>query len=77
MKTANAAATKRARAFSVNHATDTKFEKRGLRNYFEYRDLGIARASSPVRRAYPKTAASRIASTSTTVATLVVTIRME
>jgi quercetin dioxygenase-like cupin family protein len=45
MKTANAAAAKRAGAFSVNHAADTKFEKRGLRNYFEYRDLGIARAS--------------------------------
>lgn len=36
---------KRAKAFSVTHAADAKFVQRGLRAYFEYRDLGIARAS--------------------------------
>ncbi|MEO8202498.1 MAG: cupin domain-containing protein [Betaproteobacteria bacterium] len=41
----SAATRKRAAAFSVDHLGDTKFEQRGLRNYFEYRDLGIARAS--------------------------------
>ncbi len=45
MQTMTAAARKRAKSFSVNHAADAKFEKRGLRNYFEYRDLGIAHAS--------------------------------
>ena len=45
MKAATAAAKKRAKDFSVNHLGDTKFEKRGLRNYFEYRDLGITKAS--------------------------------
>ena len=43
--TTSSAAKKRAKTFSVNHLGDTKFEKRGLRNYFEYRDLGIADAS--------------------------------
>ncbi len=32
-------------AFHVTHRADGRFEKRGLRNYFEYRDLGIARAT--------------------------------
>jgi quercetin dioxygenase-like cupin family protein len=45
MKAIGAAAKKRAKAFSVNHAAASKFERRGLRNYFEYRDLGIADAS--------------------------------
>ena len=48
MKAANMAATaasKRAKEFSVSHLKESEFEKRGLRNYFEYRDLGIARAS--------------------------------
>ena len=45
MKTTTAAATKRAKSFTVTHASDAKFVKRGLRNYFEYRDLGIAKAS--------------------------------
>ena len=45
MKTMNAAAKKCAKDFSITHAADSKFEKRGLRNYFEYRDLGIAKAS--------------------------------
>ncbi len=45
MKTTTAKAAKRAKDFSVTHAAGSKFEKRGLRNYFEYRDLGIARAS--------------------------------
>jgi hypothetical protein len=27
--------------FSVNHRKASKFERRGLRSYFEYRDLGI------------------------------------
>jgi quercetin dioxygenase-like cupin family protein len=45
MKAATAAAKKRAKDFSVTHLKDSKFEKRGLRNYFEYRDLGIVAAS--------------------------------
>ena len=39
------AARRRAQAFTVTHAADARFVKRGLRSYFEYRDLGIARAS--------------------------------
>jgi quercetin dioxygenase-like cupin family protein len=35
----------RARNFSASHAADSPFEPRGLRDYFEYRDLGIAKAS--------------------------------
>src|SRR3954464_5456660 len=31
--------------FHVTHARDGKFERRGLRGYFEYRDLGIRRAT--------------------------------
>ncbi len=31
--------------FHVAHRKDAKFERRGLRNYFEYRDLGIRRAT--------------------------------
>ena len=31
--------------FHVSHKRGAKFEKRGLRSYFEYRDLGIRRAS--------------------------------
>ena len=31
--------------FHVTHRRDGKFERRGLRNYFEYRDLGIKRAT--------------------------------
>jgi mannose-6-phosphate isomerase-like protein (cupin superfamily) len=31
--------------FHVAHLKDGKFERRGLRNYFEYRDLGIKRAT--------------------------------
>jgi quercetin dioxygenase-like cupin family protein len=31
--------------FSVNHRKASKFERRGLRSYFEYRDLGIKRAT--------------------------------
>jgi quercetin dioxygenase-like cupin family protein len=45
MKAMTAAAKKRAKDFTVAHAADGKFVKRGLRAYFEYRDLGIARAS--------------------------------
>lgn len=41
----DAAARARAKAFSVTHAASAKFAKRGLRSYFEYRDLGITRAS--------------------------------
>lgn len=36
--------TKRGR-MSVSHAAASKFAKRGLRGYFEYRDLGIKRAT--------------------------------
>ena len=32
-------------AFSVNHRAHSTFVKRGLRSYFEYRDLGIRRAT--------------------------------
>ena len=32
-------------AFHVSHRARSKFVRRGLRNYFEYRDLGIRRAS--------------------------------
>ena len=35
----------RSKRFSVNHRASAKFERRGLRNYFEYRDLGIRRAT--------------------------------
>jgi quercetin dioxygenase-like cupin family protein len=31
--------------FHVTHRKDGTFERRGLRNYFEYRDLGIKRAT--------------------------------
>lgn len=31
--------------FSVNHLKGAKFARRGLRSYFEYRDLGIERAT--------------------------------
>ena len=31
--------------FSVSHLKDSKFARRGLRSYFEYRDLGIRRAT--------------------------------
>ncbi len=34
-----------AKRFSVSHAKESKFVRRGLRSYFEYRDLGIARAT--------------------------------
>src|SRR3954470_1607054 len=33
------------RGFSVSHLRASPFEKRGLRTYFEYRDLGIRRAT--------------------------------
>jgi mannose-6-phosphate isomerase-like protein (cupin superfamily) len=33
------------RSFSVTHLDGAKFARRGLRSYFEYRDLGIERAS--------------------------------
>ena len=31
--------------FHVSHRRGSKFERRGLRSYFEYRDLGIQRAT--------------------------------
>lgn len=31
--------------FSVNHLRDSAFEPKGLRSYFEYRDLGLADAT--------------------------------
>jgi mannose-6-phosphate isomerase-like protein (cupin superfamily) len=31
--------------FRVSHRRGSKFERRGLRSYFEYRDLGIRRAT--------------------------------
>ena len=33
------------RGFSVSHLERSRFAKRGLRGYFEYRDLGIKRAT--------------------------------
>jgi quercetin dioxygenase-like cupin family protein len=33
------------RRFAISHRAKSKFVSRGLRNYFEYRDLGIARAT--------------------------------
>ena len=33
------------RRFSVSHLKGSKFARRGLRSYFEYRDLGIKRAT--------------------------------
>ena len=41
----SAAAKRRAKSFAVSHAATSKFVKRGLRGYFEYRDLGIKRAT--------------------------------
>ena len=41
----SAAARARARGFSVSRAADGGFKQRGLRAYFEYRDLGIVKAS--------------------------------
>ena len=43
--TLSAAAKARARGFSVSRAADGGFKQRGLRAYFEYRDLGIVKAS--------------------------------
>ena len=37
--------TPRAKRFSVSHGSRSRFERRGLRSYFEYRDLGIRRAT--------------------------------
>jgi len=31
--------------FRVSHLKGSRFERRGLRGYFEYRDLGIKRAT--------------------------------
>jgi quercetin dioxygenase-like cupin family protein len=39
------AAKQKAKRFSVSHAATSKFVKRGLRGYFEYRDLGVKRAT--------------------------------
>jgi quercetin dioxygenase-like cupin family protein len=33
------------KSFNVSHLKGAKFERRGLRSYFEYRDLGIKRAT--------------------------------
>ena len=41
----SAAARARAGGFSVSRAADGGFKQRGLRAYFEYRDLGIVKAS--------------------------------
>ena len=45
VKSLSAAAKARARGFSVSRAADGGFKQRGLRAYFEYRDLGIIKAS--------------------------------
>ena len=39
------AAQERARAYSISRAADGGFKRRGLRTYFEYRDLGIEKSS--------------------------------
>ncbi len=45
MRKAGSVAVKRkAKQVSVSHAATSKFARRGLRNYFEYRDLGVKRA---------------------------------
>ena len=41
----SAAAKQKAKRFSVSHTATSKFVKRGLRGYFEYRDLGIKSAT--------------------------------
>ena len=38
--------------FMVNHRARSKFVRRGLRNYFEYRDLGIENATHGAFRAH-------------------------
>lgn len=35
----------RAKRFSISHRAQAKFARRGLRSYFEYRDLGVKRAT--------------------------------
>jgi quercetin dioxygenase-like cupin family protein len=46
MAKAKRALTKRgAKRATVSHAASAKFSRRGLRNYFEYRDLGVKRAT--------------------------------
>ncbi|MFN0160321.1 MAG: cupin domain-containing protein [Burkholderiales bacterium] len=45
MTTLTTAAARRARAFSHSKGGEAKFERRGLRGYFEYRDLGVEKAS--------------------------------
>jgi len=35
----------KAKRVAVSHAATSKFVRRGLRNYFEYRDLGVKRAT--------------------------------
>lgn len=43
--TVSAAAKRRAARFAISHLAGSKFKRRGLRAYFEYRDLGIERAT--------------------------------
>ena len=43
--TVSAAAKRRAARFAISHRAKAKFKRRGLRAYFEYRDLGIERAT--------------------------------
>ncbi len=46
MAKANSASTKRkAKRAVVSHVAGATFSQRGLRNYFEYRDLGVKRAT--------------------------------
>jgi quercetin dioxygenase-like cupin family protein len=45
-KATAASAKKRAREFRVSHGGMSQFATSGLRNYFEYRDLGIKAATS-------------------------------
>ena len=49
---------------TVSHLATSKFSRRGLRNYFEYRDLGVSRATggrahAHVIRARPAEGAAR------------------
>ncbi len=45
-KTKRASTARKAKRVFVSHAASSKFARRGLRSYFEYRDLGVKRATA-------------------------------
>ena len=45
VKAKRASSKRKAKRAVVSHAAASKFSRRGLRNYFEYRDLGVKRAT--------------------------------